>query len=118
MPHRTTSPVVVDTNPNTSWLSSPAAWAWYCLLVVSSWLVVAAVLNDGGLAWTYVHLAHAAITYYCFHFVKGVPWTDQPDSGRYEAKTFWEQVGRCHQPGAVREHMALEGAHSYHSLRM
>jgi hypothetical protein len=90
MPHRK-QPSWVDSNKNTSWLNNPGALLWYLSLVVLSWLVFSAVLDDSGLAWTYVHLVHGVVTYYLFHWVKGTPFAEE-NAGKYERLTFWEQV--------------------------
>jgi len=63
----------------------------YIGLVVLTWLVLALLLDDAGLAWTYTHLAHGVITYYMFHWSKGTPFVDD-DQGRYNLLTFWEQM--------------------------
>ncbi|KAJ9517963.1 ORMDL family [Haematococcus lacustris] len=90
MPHRR-APSNVDVNKNVNWLNDPAAWAWYLGLIVLAWLVLAALLDDSGLAWTYTHLIHGVVTYYLFHWTKGTPFVEE-DQGKYDALTFWEQV--------------------------
>jgi len=64
-------------------------WAWYLGTVILSWLVISAILDDAGLAWTYVHLVHGVVTYYLLHYCKGGVEEDQ---GKYDLLTFWEQV--------------------------
>lgn len=71
----------VPTNKNTEWLNQKAAWAFYIILIVLSWLVLAS-WTDPGMAWTYVHLAHGVITYFLFHWNKGSPIQD--DQGIYD----------------------------------
>lgn len=71
----------VPTNRNTEWLNQKAAWAFYIILILLSWLVIAS-WTDPGLAWTYVHLGHGAITYYLLHWNKGSPIQD--DQGIYD----------------------------------
>lgn len=71
----------VPTNRNTEWLNQKAAWAFYVILILLSWLVIAS-WTDPGLAWTYVHLGHGAITYYLLHWNKGSPIQD--DQGIYD----------------------------------
>lgn len=76
-------------NKNTDWLNSKGVWAWYLGLIIIGWAVTSAFI-DPGLAWTYVHLVHSGITYYCFHWTKGSPI--QEDQGIYDHLTFWEQL--------------------------
>lgn len=93
MPHKR-EPSVVNINKNTSWLNQPGAWAWYLGLIVLGWLVLAVLIDDSGLAWTYVHLIHGVVTYYLLHWTKGTPFVDE-DQGKYELLTFWEQLDNC-----------------------
>lgn len=79
-----------DINKNVNWLNTPGVWSWYIGLVVLMWLVASAFLEDSGLAWTYVHIVHGAITYYLLHWTKGSPCAE--DQGEYDSLTFWEQV--------------------------
>lgn len=88
---RKTQPEDVVLNKNVNWLSNPGVWIWYSCSIILLWLIVSAVLDDGGLAWTYVHLIHGVVTYYVLHWSKGTPFPED-QSGKYESLTFWEQV--------------------------
>jgi hypothetical protein len=88
----TTAPVVtsprsgvklrsVVQNRNTEWLDQKAAWFFYIILIVITWLVIAS-WTDPGMAWTYVHLGHGAISYFVLHWNKGSPIQD--DQGIYD----------------------------------
>ena len=77
------------TNKNVDWISSPGAWVFYVSLIVLGWLLLSLVV-DSGLAWTYVHLAHGAISYFLLHWNKGSPI--EMDQGKYDYQTFWEQL--------------------------
>ncbi len=92
----------VPTNRNTEWLNQKAAWAFYIILILLSWLVIAS-WTDPGLAWTYVHLGHGAITYFLLHWNKGSPIQD--DQGIYD---------RC---GAVGNHRESDWGVRTQSLR-
>ncbi len=59
-------------NKNVEWLSAPGAWTFIVALVLLTWLLLSLVM-DTGLAWTYTHLIHGAITYYLLHWNKGSP---------------------------------------------
>lgn len=85
------SPSDVNINKNVNWLNQSGAWVWYLGLICLGWLAVTTLLDDAGLAWTYVHLGHGLITYYLFHWTKGTPFMEE-DQGKYEMLTFWEQV--------------------------
>jgi hypothetical protein len=80
----------VNINKNVNWLNNPGMWTWYISLIVACWLIVAGVLDDGGLAWTFVHLIHGFATYYLLHWTKGSPCHEE--QGKYEGQTFWEQI--------------------------
>lgn len=80
----------VDVNKNVTWLNHASVWAWYLALILGLWLGISALLDDAGLAWTYVHLIHGVATYYLLHWTKGSPCTE--DQGKYDYLTFWEQV--------------------------
>jgi hypothetical protein len=62
----------VTTNKNVEWLSAPGAWTFIVSLVVLAWLLLSLVV-DPGLAWTWVHLLHGAISYFLLHWNKGSP---------------------------------------------
>mmetsp|Transcript_13926 Transcript_13926/g.30084 ORF Transcript_13926/g.30084 Transcript_13926/m.30084 type:complete len:158 (-) Transcript_13926:566-1039(-) len=85
------SPSEVVINKNVNWLNHPAAWAWYIGLVFLGWLVLCAIIDDAGMAWTYTHLIHGVATYYLLHWTKGTPFPED-DNGKYDRLTFWEQV--------------------------
>lgn len=72
---------VTTVNRNTEWLNQKAAWAFYCLLILAVWLVTAS-FTDPGMAWTYTHLVHGALSYYLLHWSKGSPIQD--DQGIYD----------------------------------
>lgn len=81
---------VVNVNKNVNWLGHPSTWAWYIGLVLTLWLALSALVQDAGMAWTYVNLIHGAITYYLLHWTKGSPVAE--DQGKYDSLTFWEQI--------------------------
>lgn len=76
-------------NRNVEWLSSPGAWTFVISLIGLTWLVFC-VFMDPGMAWTYTHLTHAAVTYYLLHWNKGSPI--EMDQGTYDKLTYWEQL--------------------------
>ncbi|KAK9819270.1 hypothetical protein WJX81_002407 [Elliptochloris bilobata] len=87
-------------NKNVEWLSAPGAWTFVVALIVLSWLLISLVV-DPGLAWTFVHLLHGAVTYPLLHWNKGSPV--QLDQGRYDGLTFWEQLDDGVQHTATRK---------------
>lgn len=96
MPHRR-MPSEVDVNKTVNWFSSPGVWVWYLSLIVAGWLLLSALLNDPGLAWTYVHLAHGLASYYLLHWTKGglasaAGASDPGDQGANDRLTVWEQM--------------------------
>ena len=88
-------------NRNAEWVSTPGGWAFILVLVALGWLASAALLGDPGGAWTVVHLAHGALTFYLFHWMKGSPVA--ADQGKYDGLTFWEQLDDGVQNTATRK---------------
>lgn len=81
----------VDLNKNTSWFQYPGVWTTYILILFFSWLIVLSFFScTAGMAWTFVHLAHSAVTYHFFHWKKGTPFSE--DQGIYNKLTWWEQM--------------------------
>lgn len=105
-PRRTHSrkPSEPNINRNTNWLNSKGAWAWYFGLILTTWAIISAFV-DPGLAWTYVHLLHGCVTYYCLHWSKGSPI--QEDQGVYDDLTFWEQLDNEQYSTATRKMFAV-----------
>lgn len=67
------------------------AWTFLSVILLLTWLAASAALGDApGPAWTLVHLAHAAVSFYLLHWAKGSPVP--ADQGKYDTLTFWEQV--------------------------
>lgn len=71
----------VATNKNTNWLDNHAAWLFYVLLILLTWVIVSN-WTDAGMAWTYVHIAHGLISYYLLHWTKGSPVEE--DQGKWD----------------------------------
>lgn len=94
----------VNMNRNTNWLSFKGAWAWYFGLILTVWAIASAFV-DPGLAWTYTHLIHGCITFYCLHWMKGSPL--QEDQGMYDHLTFWEQLDAEQYSTATRKMFAV-----------
>lgn len=76
-------------NRNVNWLDCPGSWTFICVLIFLSWLVVSTWVEPG-MAWTYVHVLHGALSYYLLHWQKGSPV--ESDQGEYDTMTFWEQL--------------------------
>jgi hypothetical protein len=80
-----------DTNKNTSWLQYPGIWTSYVLIIVFVWMLFVSLGGlASGVAWSYVHLLHFAITFYLLHWRKGSPFGE--DQGIYDRLTMWEQI--------------------------
>jgi hypothetical protein len=65
-------------------------WAWYLGALFVTWLGAAAVLDDAGFAWTYVHLIHGILSYYMLHYTKGSVYGE--DQGDFNRLTVWEEL--------------------------
>lgn len=94
-------PPPAHVNRNAEWVSTPGGWAFVLCLLGLGWLAAAALLGDPGGAWTAVHLAHGALTFYLLHWMKGSPVS--ADQGRYDGLTFWEQLDDGVQNTATRK---------------
>lgn len=88
----------VATNKNTNWLDNQAAWLFYVLLILVSWIVIS-TWTDPGMAWTYVHIIHGIISYYLFHWTKGSPigedqgkWDRYVDAFDFELYRFYRRT--------------------------
>jgi len=78
-------------NKNTEWVSYPGFWSTYLLVIFAGWLVVLSFLRCGpGMAWSIVHIAHAVVSFYIYHWQKGVPFNE--GQGAYDKMTWWEQM--------------------------
>ena len=93
-PHLTSSNAALTRWPAAAWSSgTPAFWTFYALLILGGWFLARSVLADG-LEWTYVHLAHSALSFFFMHWRKGSPFQDH---GQYHQLTFWEQLDHGEQ---------------------
>ncbi|CAD7699645.1 unnamed protein product [Ostreobium quekettii] len=91
-------------NKNTNWLNAEGAWLWYLGLIALTWLALSSFM-DAGLAWTYVHLFHGAVTFYLMHWTKGSPIAE--DQGVWDSHTFWEQLDDEEQGTRNRKFFAV-----------
>jgi len=92
-PSRPPPPPTPHPAPRTHPRAQTVAWAFLSVILLLTWLAASAALGDApGPAWTLVHLAHAAVSFYLLHWAKGSPVP--ADQGKYDALTFWEQVNR------------------------
>ena len=83
------TPSLVNVNNNTSWLTAPGVWASYLSLLLLCWLALVGPLGVAR-AWDLTVLAHFALTFPMFHWLKGSPIG--ADQGAYDKLTFWEQM--------------------------
>lgn len=83
------APPIARVNRNAEWVSTPGGWAFIASLILLTWLAASVAVGPGA-AWTVVHLAHGAASFYLLHWMKGSPV--QADQGKYDGETFWEQV--------------------------
>eukprot|EP00270_Netrium_digitus_P005404 TRINITY_DN1709_c0_g1_i3.p1 TRINITY_DN1709_c0_g1~~TRINITY_DN1709_c0_g1_i3.p1 ORF type:complete len:215 (+),score=9.12 TRINITY_DN1709_c0_g1_i3:163-807(+) len=95
-----------DLNKNTEWFLYPGVWTMYFLTVALTWLLILSVLRCSmGTAWTLVHLIHATVTFYLFHWKKGSPVSE--DQGVYDKLTWWEQMDDGRQLTRNRKFLTL-----------
>lgn len=77
------------------WLNAPAAWAFYLGIIATVRFLVGLFPGIPVFqAWTIVNVAHAVITFYIFHWLKGNPfptyWSLSTPSN--DKRTWWEQL--------------------------
>eukprot|EP01098_Paradermamoeba_levis_P009974 TRINITY_DN4180_c0_g1_i4.p1 TRINITY_DN4180_c0_g1~~TRINITY_DN4180_c0_g1_i4.p1 ORF type:complete len:157 (-),score=39.05 TRINITY_DN4180_c0_g1_i4:45-515(-) len=79
-------------NINNTWTYSPGAWAVYFLLIIIGRIFCGLVLDH--IPWTVVSIVHNLVTYFLFHWVKGIPFHSvymEAQRGKYDHLTVWEQ---------------------------
>jgi ORMDL family len=74
-------------NRNTEWVNGRGTWMAYILILCALRVVLGALLGDGSLAWTVMQVGHAVVTFFLFHWVKGVPF-----SGIWSAQGAWDDL--------------------------
>jgi len=81
-------------NKNTSWVDHPAVWVCYLAFIIAARGILVWFPVTNGIAWTIVHVAHAVLTWFLFHWQKGVPYGDVVDKqqGKFDRLTMWEQM--------------------------
>jgi len=77
-----------NTNVNVNWLDNRGIWAWYLGMLACGWLVLTTIVEDAGLAWTYVHLLHGVVSYFLLHVSKGSPIFSEQRTDL----TLWEEI--------------------------
>ncbi len=79
-------------NRNVEWMDS-RFWVFYTVLYFAARFTLMMVpIVKQELAWTTVHIIAAVVTYFCFHWLKGSPYTADDEDGEYNSLTFWEQI--------------------------
>jgi len=79
-------------NKNATWIAAPSAWAIYVVILVASRILLAAIIVSTVTGWTTWNVTHSIITFLTFHWVKGVPFTNEEQLGKYDSLTMWEQL--------------------------
>ena len=83
-------------NQNTWFLRESGTGFWYAYVgsLGVIWVLLGGVVGFG-LAGTWLHLGHAAVTMWLLHWMKGSPLEGDAHNiydGDYSAQTFWEQI--------------------------
>ncbi|KRX99551.1 ORM1-like protein 3, partial [Trichinella pseudospiralis] len=97
----------VESNPNSSWLSTRGAWAAYCssvfLLFIFLFLVISVPTDY---VYTATNVLHNFAMYIIMHQIKGAPWL-AVDQGECRRLTFWEQIDSGVQFTATKKFMSV-----------
>jgi len=80
------------TNKNISWVYGHGMWSAYIAFIILCRLLLTLTPFSSPVQWTITNLTHAIITWYCFHWQKGVPFSSPDEQGKYANLTFWEQL--------------------------
>eukprot|EP00162_Nutomonas_longa_P006100 comp16702_c0_seq1/m.27063 comp16702_c0_seq1/g.27063 ORF comp16702_c0_seq1/g.27063 comp16702_c0_seq1/m.27063 type:complete len:157 (+) comp16702_c0_seq1:138-608(+) len=82
-------------NPNTAFLSTTngvfSFFFFYVLIVLGFRIAMMLIGLENTVAWTTTFLAQTFVTFFLFHWIKGVPFEGY-DQGKYSQSTFWEQI--------------------------
>eukprot|EP00037_Helgoeca_nana_P012625 m.115210 g.115210 ORF g.115210 m.115210 type:complete len:161 (+) comp21551_c0_seq1:65-547(+) len=77
-------------NPNATWIVNSGFVIWYigvfCIVHLS---ILSMPFLSTSWAWTVTNLAHAIVTFYLFHWMKGAPVPTIEDAAK---ETQWEQM--------------------------
>jgi len=88
-------------NRNTEWVNGRGTWVAYLVILSTLRVILGLLFDDASQAWTVLNVGHAVVTFFLFHWIKGVPfsgiWSAQ---GAWDDLTMWEQVdmGRQYTP--------------------
>eukprot|EP01126_Amoeba_proteus_P034992 TRINITY_DN3517_c0_g1_i4.p1 TRINITY_DN3517_c0_g1~~TRINITY_DN3517_c0_g1_i4.p1 ORF type:complete len:116 (+),score=8.16 TRINITY_DN3517_c0_g1_i4:145-492(+) len=75
--------------PHKEWYNQKRAWLVYVVLVCST-RVFWGVFFASNIAWTITNLVHALVSFYLFHWCKGLPFPHY--ASREDKLTMWEQL--------------------------
>mmetsp|Transcript_11047 Transcript_11047/g.33017 ORF Transcript_11047/g.33017 Transcript_11047/m.33017 type:complete len:162 (+) Transcript_11047:120-605(+) len=77
-------------NPNAMWIANPGFVIWYIgVFVITHLALLSLPFLSTPWAWTLTNLAHAGVTFYLFHWIKGSPVETIEDAAKL---TQWEQM--------------------------
>ncbi|EGG13287.1 hypothetical protein DFA_11048 [Cavenderia fasciculata] len=93
-------------NRNESWMHSQSFWVVYIIGLLLFKLIISIVFPDYQYGWLVVTVIHAIITWFAFHWQKGIPF-DLSDQGKYNRLTLWEQIDKGQQYTPTRKFLTL-----------
>jgi len=74
------------------WLGFKGTWTFYIVVLLSARLLLGTVLGlESYLAWTFVNVGHAVVTFFAFHWIKGSPFVTMWNQD-WDSLTWWEQL--------------------------
>jgi len=95
-------------NKSTSWIRGTGAWITYVLAIIVFRLFLSAFFLSPVVAWTTWNVSHAVVTFFLFHWLKGVTFTDEEThDGKYDKLTLWEQIDSGVQYTPTRKFLTI-----------
>ncbi|KAL0488359.1 hypothetical protein AKO1_008782 [Acrasis kona] len=99
---------IVNTNPNTAFVTRKRFWFFYMFLLTIFYLVVHVIGTPAGVSWTVINILHTFVSFLLLHWLKGSPIESGDFSqGIYDKLTFWEQIEEGNQFTPTKKFLSL-----------
>ncbi|KAM9988062.1 hypothetical protein ACTFIZ_003438 [Dictyostelium cf. discoideum] len=93
-------------NRNQSWMHSKRFWVVYIVALVGAKALITVLSPDFEYDWLFITVFHAIITFFGFHWQKGIPFFPT-NQGKYSRLTLWEQIDRGQQYTPTRKFFTI-----------
>ncbi|EGC39079.1 hypothetical protein DICPUDRAFT_148200 [Dictyostelium purpureum] len=95
-------------NRNQSWMHSKRFWVIYIVAIIACKVLFSVLVPTYEYDWLTITLLHAVITFFGFHWQKGIPFFQAGWSqGKYSRLTLWEQIDRGQQYTPTRKFFTI-----------